>query len=108
MAFTPVGTLINTFDTEWIGTLHEQTPKFLAGWVDETIRNRLFLAMLRKNGRIVLGASSPMCIWNVKFSQPTVSSAGDGGSLVFQRNDNQRQLAQDQRGYVVTDMMTEK
>src|SRR4051812_31806597 len=108
MAMTPTGTIINNYDVEWVGTLHEQTPKFLAGWVDETIRNRIFLAMLRKNGRIVLNSNSPMCIWNIKFAQPNVSSAGDVGNLVFQRTDVMRQAAQAWRGYIATDMMTEK
>jgi hypothetical protein len=108
MSYTALGSTISTFDTEWVGTLHEQTPKFLAGWVDETIRNRIFLAMLRKNGRIILNANSPMCIWNVKFAQPTVNSAGDVGNLTFQRTDVMRQAGQSWRGYIATDMMTEK
>lgn len=108
MAYTPLGTTINTFDTEWIGTLHEQTPKFLAGWVDETIRNRLFLSKLRKDGRIVLNSNSPLCVWTVKYAQPQIQSAGDVGNLVFQRNDLMRQAAQSWRGYIGTDEMTEK
>lgn len=108
MAFTQLGTTLNSFDVEWIGTLHEQTPKFLSGWVDETIRNRILLAMLRKNGRIILNANSPMCVWNVKFAQPTVNTAADATNLVFQRNDVMRQAAVRWGGYIATDMMTEK
>lgn len=108
MAFTQLGTTLNSFDVEWIGTLHEQTPKFLSGWVDETIRNRILLAMLRKNGRIILNANSPLCVWNVKFAQPTVNTAADATNLVFQRNDVMRQAAVKWGGYIATDMMTEK
>jgi hypothetical protein len=64
--------------------------------------------MLRKNGRIILNANSPMCVWNVKFAQPTVNSAGDVGNLTFQRSDLMRQAAVKWGGYIATDMMTEK
>lgn len=108
MAATALGTLLNSFDTEWIGVIHEQAPKFLAGYADETIRNRMLLAYLRKNGRIVLNGNGPMCVWSTKFQQPTPTSVADGGSISFTRQDNKRQLALNWRGYFVPDMMTEK
>jgi len=102
------GALLNAFDTEWIGVIHEQTPKYLSGYMDETIRNRIVLAYLRKYGRIKLGANSPLCIWNVKFDQQPIESANDSGTLNYSRHDLQRQAALDWRGYVGTDMLTEK
>ena len=47
------GTLINNTDTEWIGVIHSQAPKFSKGYADETLRNRIVLAYLRKHGRIL-------------------------------------------------------
>lgn len=108
MALTPTGTLINTFDTEWVGVLQEQTPKFLAGFVDETIRRRILLAMLRKNGRIMLGAGGPMCVWSVKFAQPPIQSVGDAGGYTFDRHQLMRQAALNWRGYYGSDLLTEK
>ena len=102
------GTLINNTDTEWIGVIHSQAPKFFKGYADETIRNRIVLAYLRKHGRILLNANSPMCVWNVKYDQQPIESAGDAGSLVFNRHDLQRQLAVNWRGYVGTDSASEK
>lgn len=103
-----LSTLVTTFDTEWVGVIQEQAPKFFAGYADETIRNRILLAHMRKAGRIVLNASSSMCVWNVKYRQPPVESAGDAGTLTFNRHANFKQCATNWRGYVATDAMTEK
>ena len=108
MAAQAIGTLLNSFDAEWIGVIHEQAPKFLAGFADETIRNRMLLAYMRKNGRIILRGNSPMCVWDIKFDQQPVVSAGDVGTLEFNRYNLMRQAALSWRGYVATDMMTEK
>lgn len=105
---TNTATLLSTFDTEWIGVIHEQAPKFFSGYADETIRNRILLAHLRKNGRILLGANSPVCQWNIKFNQQPIQAAGDSGTLTFNRHDLQRQAMLNWRGYVGTDMMTDK
>jgi hypothetical protein len=103
-----LSTLINSFDTEWIGVIHQQTPTFMAGMADECVRHKLRLSMLRKNGRIMLGASGPFCIWNVQYKQPPVEAYSDGGQLNFQRWDVVKQVALNWRGYKSTDLMTEK
>lgn len=103
-----VATLLNTFDTEWIGVIHEQAPQWFKGYIDETIRRRILLAYMRKYGRIVLGCSSSVCVWNLKFAQQPIEATGDAGKLVFNRHDLQRQAALNWRGYVGTDAMTEK
>jgi hypothetical protein len=108
MALTPTGSLINNFDTEWTGVLQEQAPKFLAGYVDETIRRRLLLSWLRRNGRIILNQGGPMCIWSIKFSQPPVQSIGDAGFQQFNRWQTKRQAALDWRGYAANDSMSLK
>ena len=105
---TALGTLLNANDAEWVGVLHQVAPHFLSKYVDETVRNRILLAYLRKNGRIMLNQSGSMCVWNVKCDQATVEAAGDGGTLVFNRNQNMRRAALNWRGYVTTDQMTEK
>lgn len=105
---TVPATLLNTFDSEWVGVIHSQAPRFFSGYADETIRNRILLAYLRKQGRILVGASSSVCIWNIKFDQQPIQSTGDAGTLVFNRHDLQKQAALDWRGYVGTDACTEK
>lgn len=101
-------TLITTFDTNWAGVIKQKTPQFVSGYQDETIRNHMLLAYLRKYGRITVNNSGPMCVWNAKYNQQSVESTGDVGELVFNRWDLQRQLATNWRGYVATDAMTEK
>lgn len=103
-----VATLLSTYDVEWLGVIHEQTPRFMKGAADETVRRRMLLSYLRKYGRIVLNANSPVCIWNIKYKQQPIESAGDGGTLTFTRHDLYKQAALNWRGYVGTDMMTEK
>lgn len=104
----PLSTLISTFDTEWVGAFNHAAPTFFRGFADETIRNRLMLAMLRKKGRISLGAKSPMCIWDIKFAQQPITAYGDGGEMVYSRSDLYRQAALNWRGYTGSDVMTEK
>jgi len=103
-----LSTLISQFDTEWVGVIHQQTPTFMRGAADECIRGKMRLAMLRKKGRIRLGAHGPMCIWQVQYKQPPIETYGDGGQLNFQRHDVYTQLALNWRGYKSTDLMTEK
>lgn len=105
---TQLGTVINAFDTEWVGLLQEQLPLFLSGWVDETVRNRMLLAELRRRGRIVLGQTGPQCIWSVKYRQHQVRSRGDAGELTFDRTWNKMRVGLNWRGYYASDMMTEK
>lgn len=102
-----LSTLISTFDTSWIGVIHQKTPTFMRGAADECVRGKMRLAMLRKKGRIRMKASGPMCVWNIQYKQPTISTYGDGGQLQFQRYDLIRQAALNWRGYCSTDMMTE-
>lgn len=108
MAATQLGTLLNATDAEWVGIVHEQAPKFLSGYADETIRNRILLAYMRKHGRIVLNGNSPMVVWSVKFDQNPVTAVGDVGNVEFTRQNNKRRMALDWRGYRTSDMMTEK
>lgn len=107
MTITPTGTLMNAFDSQWIGVIHQVTPRFLKGHVDETIRRRLLLAMLRKRGRIILnGGGTNMCIWNVQFQMPTPTATADGATLEFKRQTHMRQAALNWRSYTTTDMFT--
>jgi len=102
-----LSSLISAFDTSWVGVIHQKTPTFLRGAADECVRGKMRLSMLRKKGRIKMGASGPMCVWNIQYKQPAISTYGDGGQLTFTRNDLIRQAALNWRGYCSTDLMTE-
>ena len=93
---------------EWIGILETTRHKYMKGASDLTLRKRLLLAMLKKRGRLEFNQSGDECRWQVEFSQPAVSSYGDGGVIDFSNHDAYRQLGVDWRGYVATDTMTKK
>lgn len=93
---------------EWIGIIETTKPDYMKGASDKTIRGRLLLAMLKKRGRLKMNNSGNECRWQVKFSEPAVSSYADGGVIDFSNHDAYRQLGIDWRGYVATDTMTNK
>ncbi len=93
---------------EWAGIVNTTAPKYLKGAEDLTIRNRLLLSKLKKDGRITFNNDGYNQIWTVECFQPPVEVAGDDGNIAFGRNDLYRQLTTDWRGYRATDKMTEK
>lgn len=94
--------------SEGLIAVQNTAPQYLKGAADNTIRNRLWLSLLRQAGRIKLGRGSFECTWNVKFSQPEVRQNGDAGQQTFAEHDAFRQLTLDWRGYVATDRLTLK
>lgn len=93
---------------EWIGIIHSTKPNYMKGASDMTIRRRLFLAMLRRKGRITYNHSGYENRWQVEFSQPAMSTHGDGSVIDFSNHDAFRQLVSPWGGYVLTDSMTMK
>lgn len=93
---------------EWAGVVNAVTSKFLKGAADLTTRRRLFLAMLRKRGRITMGHDGISVTWDVEFMQPPVEAYGDGGLVTYARHDIYRMLSVDWRGYYASDLMTAK
>ena len=93
---------------EFAAVLKEAAPAYLKGRADNTIRNRLLLMLLAKNGRIKYNASSHKLYWDVKAGQRVIEAYGDDGVINFQRSDLHEQLNIDWRGYKMSDRMTEK
>ena len=93
---------------EFAAVLKEAAPAYLKGRADNTIRNRLLLTLLAKNGRIKYNASSHKLYWDVKAGQRVIEAYGDDGVINFQRSDLHEQLNIDWRGYKMSDRMTEK
>tara|TARA_R110002110_G_scaffold54219_2_gene155835 strand:+ start:3716 stop:4816 length:1101 start_codon:yes stop_codon:yes gene_type:complete len=93
---------------EFAAVLKEAAPAYLKGRADNTIRNRLLLMLLAKNGRIKYTASSHKLYWDVKAGQRVIEAYGDDGVINFQRSDLHEQLNIDWRGYKMSDRMTEK
>lgn len=94
--------------TEWIGVVTNTAKQYLKDAVDETMRNRLFLAMLRQKGRISYGHSGYDLNWNVEYDQPLTRDYGDGDDLLFPNHNAFVQASLDWGGAVATDRITEK
>jgi len=91
----------------WAGVVNTTAPRYLKGASDQTIRTRLFLALLKKHGGITFNETGRDLNWQVEALQPPVSGFSDGAQLDFTRHNKYRQLNIDWRGYTTTDMMTE-
>jgi len=93
---------------EWQGIVTVTAPQYFAGAADSTIRKRLLLKLLESRGRIKFNETGTVNYWDVQYREHPMEPYGDAGSIVYQREDLYRQLTTDWRGYVMTDMMTEK
>ena len=94
--------------SEWVGVIVTTAEKYLEGAADQTIRNRLILTLLKEYGRIEFNQNSHTLKWDVEYAQQPVEAYGDLGVLDFSRHDLYKQLEIDWRGYIATDMMSEK
>lgn len=94
--------------TEWIGVVKTTAPQFFQGAADMTIRKRLLLAMLAKYGRYIFNCGGESNTWDIEYAQQAVQQYGDLGVVTFNRSDLYKQLTVDWRGYLSTDMMSEK
>lgn len=93
---------------EWIGITQTTRAKYLKGASDLTLRKRLLLALLKKRGRIEYNQAGDQCKWQVEFSQPAISSYGDGGVIDFSNHNKYKQLSNDWRAYIGTDTLSMK
>ena len=93
---------------EWAGVVNTTTTHYLKGAEDHTVRDRIFLAMAKKKGRLMFNQDGKDIQWQVEAIQPTVEAYGDAGNIDFSRSNVYRTLTLDWRGYKVTDLMTEK
>lgn len=93
---------------EWIGVINATKPAYMKGASDMTIRRRLFLAMLKRKGRITYNNSGYEFRWQVEFSQPTMHQHGDGSMIDFTNHQAFQQAVLPWSGYQVSDSITMK
>lgn len=92
---------------EWAGLVHSNAPKYIKGFVDATIRDRIILAMLQKKGHIRYGQGGLSMYWQVQALEPQVSQYSDNSMLDFASIDAYRQANLDWRSLVATDRLTD-
>lgn len=93
---------------EWVGIANSTKPKYMKGASDLTLRSRLYLAMLKKRGRLEFNQSGEFCQWQVEYSQPPVEQYADGGVIDFTNHQAFQRLQVDWRGYIARDSMSMK
>lgn len=93
---------------EWIGVINTTKPAYMKGASDLTIRKRLFLAMLKRKGRITYNHGGYEFRWQVEFSQPAMHQHGDGSMIDFTNHQAFQQAVLPWIGYQVSDSITMK
>lgn len=95
-------------DPSHIAVVNTTISQYVKGAEDNTIRRRILLAHLRKNGKITYGNSGTSLTWQIEFSQPPMRQLGDAGEITFAEHVAYKQATLPWRGYVITDLLTEK
>jgi hypothetical protein len=93
---------------EALAIVQATAKRYMKGAQDNTIRNRFVMKELQRQGRIKYNENGTDCTWDVQYNEPTVNAYGDLGQIVFARSDVYRQLTIDWRGYIATDLASEK
>lgn len=93
---------------EWQGIVSTTAKTYLKGAADNTIRDRLLLMWMQKYGRIKFNQKGYDFTWDVAYAQHPMQSYGDMGTVTHERRDLYKQLTGDVRGYIMTDLMSEK
>jgi len=94
--------------TEALHVVNATAKTYLKGASDLTIRNRLLLALIQKQGNIEYNATGFDNTWNLEYAQPVVRQYGDQEDLEFSEHDAYKQATLDWRGYSATDRLTKK
>lgn len=97
----PTGALITNFENEAMDVIKATSPLFISGKVDETIRDHVLMAMMRRDGVISTGHSGTQVIWDVEYKQPTPVVYPDRGTITYSTHDLNQQLGANWAGYVV-------
>lgn len=92
---------------EWQGVVHATTEKFLPGCVEQTIRDRVVLAMLEKRGKITYNHSGDGFNWRFQAIEEESNQYSDGETITFAGNDKFRKATLDWRRYIAASKMTD-
>lgn len=89
----------------WEGKVATLADRYKKGAEDLTIRSRLALKWLEKQGRIVLNCDAEYTYFAVQKAEPPVEGHAEAGVINFGRRNLWGQAKVPWRGYVATDMM---
>lgn len=93
-------------DEQWVGAVNTLTSRYMKGAERETMRKRLFWALLNKRGLIEKGVGGVDLTWQVRYLQPPVTPYRDAGTVDYQRINEYLRCTLPWRSYVSTQSMT--
>ncbi len=88
--------------------IRNTAPKWLKGASDQTIRNRFWLAYLRKEGRLTFGANGVAINWNVQAREPSVELLASGQGVEYKQHHAYESLSIPYAGMRATDALDYK
>ncbi len=83
------------------------TQKYLRETIDNTIRERLYLSMLRKRGKITEGHDGKFLEQKIEFNRPPIQTRTDMQQITYTAKDRWRTIQLPWRQYSVNDAMGE-
>lgn len=92
---TPWSRLVNTTIRDYI---REE-------WLN-ILRKRMFMAMLKKRGRITYNHGGIAMDWKVRYRRAPMIGFADGDTVTFSRQDRDKTAVTDWRGYSLSDAMS--
>jgi hypothetical protein len=74
-------------------------PTFIKGFADLTMRKRIWMALLRKYGRVLFNQGGHTTVWGVRVREATPHTIGANPTFDFNSINRNEQLSLDWRGY---------
>lgn len=93
---------------EWAGVVASTITKYFRGEVDNTMRNRKWLAILNDRGLLSFNNSGIQVQWNPRYLQNTLLGFDDSDTLTFSRVNRHKNAILPWRGYAMTEQMTDR
>lgn len=95
-------------DYEWQGVVKTAMPEYIRKEEDATVRRRIVLKAMQRQGRVTRNHTGPKCVSVVTKTEPPIEGYVDGGQLDFAPGDYYVQAELDWRGYKGTEFLSEK
>ncbi len=93
---------------EFNRVLQTTISEYMLGAEDNTIRNRKVLALMKAKGRINFNHEGTDLNWGIQYRQRALAGYADGDTVNFQRSDNFKRASVPWRGYIMSDLVTDK
>lgn len=93
---------------EWAGIVNTTITKYIRGEVDETMRNRKLLAIMKERGLVSFNNSGVNVQWQPRYLQNQLLGFDDSDTLTFSRVNRHKDAVLPWRGYRMSEQMTDR